>query len=73
MTRERLVVFFWMLLVFVLAVVAVSCLTACGPRLCKKTNITISPHPAKPRPAGRITVGCDDEVVSEIVADEVQP
>lgn len=66
---ERVSVIFWMLLVFVLAVLV----TACGPRMCKRTPIVITSHPVKPRPAGRVTVGCDDEVVADILADEVVP
>lgn len=70
---ERVVAVFWLLLVFALSVVAVSCLTACGARQCKRVPITITSHPTKPKPAGRVTVGCDDAVVTEILADEVLP
>lgn len=66
---ERVSVIFWTLLVFVLAVLV----TACGPRMCKRTPIVITSHPVKPRPAGRVTVGCDDEVVADVLADEVVP
>lgn len=70
---ERVTAIFWLLLVFALSVIAVSCLTACGPRMCKSTPIVITSHPTKPKPAGRITIGCDDKVVEEILADEVAP
>lgn len=70
---DRVVAIFWLLLVFSLALVAVSCLTACGAKQCKQVPIVITSHPTKPKPAGRVTVGCDDEVVSEILADEVLP
>lgn len=70
---ERVVAIFWLLLVLALVVLAVSCLTACGAKQCKKTAIIITNHPTKPKPAGRITVGCDDELAAEIIADEVQP
>jgi hypothetical protein len=70
---ERVVSIFWLLLVFILSLVAVSCLTACGAKQCKRVPITITSHPTKPKPAGRVTVGCDGEVVSEILADEVLP
>jgi hypothetical protein len=70
---ERVVSIFWLLLVFVLSVVAVSCLTACGARQCKRASVTISNHPARPKPAGRVTVGCDGEPVADIEANEVLP
>lgn len=66
---ERVSVIFWTLLVFVLAVLA----TACAPRMCKRSPIVITSHPTKPRPAGRVTVGCDDQTVADILADEVVP
>lgn len=72
-TWERVIAIFWMLLVLTLAVLCVSCLTACGARQCKQVPITITTHPTKPKPAGRVTVGCDGDVVSEILADEVLP
>jgi hypothetical protein len=31
----------------------------------------IDKHPSKPRPAGRIVVGCDGRVVVTIDADEI--
>jgi hypothetical protein len=65
---KRVSVIFWTLLVFVLAVLV----TACGPRMCKQTPIVITSHPTKPKPAGRVTIGCDGEIVSEILADEVK-
>ena len=65
---ERVSVIFWMLLTLVLAT-----LVACTPRMCRKTDIVITSHPTKPRPAGRVTVGCDDQVVTDILADEVAP
>lgn len=70
---ERVVAVCWLLLVFVLSVVAVSCLTACGARQCKRVPITITSHPTKPKPAGRVTVSCDDAIAAEILADEVLP
>lgn len=70
---DRVAAIFWLLLVFMLTVLAVCCMTACGPHMCKRTPIVITSHPTKPRPAGRVTVGCDGEVVTEILADEVQP
>lgn len=70
---NRVAAIFWLLLVFVLSVLAVSCLTACGPRQCKRTPIVITSHPTRPKPAGRVTIGCDDKVVTEIIADEVLP
>jgi hypothetical protein len=70
---ERVAAIFWLLIVLVLSLVAVSCLTACGAKQCKRVPITITSHPLKPKPAGRVTVGCDGEVVSEILADEVLP
>jgi hypothetical protein len=73
MNCERVSSIFWLLVVLVLSLVAVSCLTACGARQCKKVPIVITTHPTKPKPAGRVTVGCDGEVVSEILADEVLP
>lgn len=72
-TWERVAAIFWLLLVLLLSVLAVSCLTACGAKQCKKVPIVITSHPTKPKPAGRVTVGCDDAVVTEILADEVQP
>lgn len=72
-TWERAIAIFWLLLVFGLAVLAVSCLTACGARQCKKTPIVITSHPTKPKPAGRVTISCDDQVVADIEADEVLP
>jgi hypothetical protein len=66
---ERVSILFWTLLVFVLVVLA----TACAPRMCKRVPIVITSHPTKPKPAGRVTVGCDGEIVSEILADEVLP
>lgn len=73
MKLERIASIFWLLVVLVLSIVAVSCLAACGAKQCKRVPITITSHPLKPKPAGRVTVGCDGEVVSEILADEVQP
>ncbi len=70
---ERVVAVFWLVIVFALSVVAVSCLTACGARQCKRVPITITSHPTKPKPAGRVTVGCDDAIAAEILADEVLP
>jgi len=70
---ERVVAVFWMLLVLALSVVAVSCLTACGARQCKRASVTISNHPTRPKPAGRVTVGCDGEPVADIEAEEVLP
>lgn len=70
---ERVAAIFWLLLVLVLTVLAVSCMTACGAKQCKRVPITITSHPTKPKPAGRVTVGCDGEVAAEILADEVQP
>lgn len=72
-TWERVIAIFWLLLVLTLAVLFVSCLTACGARQCKKTPIVITSHPTKPKPAGRVTVGCDDQVIADIEADEVLP
>lgn len=54
-------------------VFSVLCCTSCAPRMCKRTPITITSHPTKPRPAGRVTVGCDGKPVAEIEADEVLP
>lgn len=70
-TWERVVAIFWLLFVLSLAVLAVSCMTACGARQCKSAPIVITSHPTKPRPAGRVTVGCDGAVVADIEADEV--
>lgn len=70
---DRIASIFWMLLVFMLLILAVCCLNACAPRMCRRTPITITSHPTKPRPAGRVTVGCDDQVVTDILADEVVP
>lgn len=72
-TWERVVALFWLLLVLALSLLAVSCLTACGARQCKQAPIVITTHPTKPKPAGRVTVGCDGEIISEILADEVLP
>lgn len=72
-TWERVTAIFWLLLVLGLALVAVSCLTACGARQCKQVPIKITSHPTKPKPAGRVTVGCDGELITEILADEVAP
>lgn len=68
---ERVSIIFWVLFDLVLLVLLLSCMTACGPRMCKRTPIVITSHPIKPKPAGRVTVGCDDKVVDEILADEV--
>ena len=68
---ERVAVIFWVLFNFMLLVLFLTCTTACGPRMCKRTPIVITSHPTKPKPAGRVTVGCDDKVVDEILADEV--
>ena len=70
---NRVASIFWLLLVLALSVLAVSCLTACGAKQCRQVPITIGPHPTKGKPAGRVTVSCDGEVVDEIVADEVLP
>lgn len=70
---ERVAAIFWLLLVLLLSVLAVSCLTACGAKQCKKVPIVITSHPTKPKPAGRVTIGCDDKVVTEIIAEEVLP
>lgn len=70
-TWDRVVAIFWLLLVLALAVLAVSCLTACGARQCKTVPIVITSHPTKPKPAGRVTVGCDGDVITEVIADEV--
>lgn len=72
-TWERAIAIFWLLLVFVLCLLAVSCLTACGARQCKSVPIKITSHPTKPKPAGRVTVGCDGQLVADIEADEVMP
>lgn len=72
-TWERVIAVFWLLLVLLLAVLAVSCLTACGAHQCKNVPIVITSHPTKPKPAGRVTVGCDGKVITEIIADEVGP
>lgn len=76
MTREQIVRPNWSRVAWILTVglaAGLIGLSACGPRICKRTPITITTHPTKPRPAGRVTVGCDDQVVSDILADEVAP
>lgn len=51
---------------------AVVLCTACGPMQCKQTPVVITSHPTMPKPAGRITVGCDGKVVVDILADKVE-
>lgn len=72
-TWERVIAVFWLLLVLAVALVAVALLNGCGARQCKTVPITITNHPSKPKPAGRVTVGCDGQIVADIEADEVQP
>jgi len=50
---------------------AVGFAASCGATRCKQTPIVIVSHPTKPRPAGRVTVGCDGKVLADIVADEI--
>lgn len=45
---------------------------ACGPTQCKRTPIVITSHPILPKPAGRVTIGCDGKVQTEILADNVE-
>jgi hypothetical protein len=66
---RRVLAIFAALLAFMLVVLC----TACAPRMCKRTPIVITSHPTKPRPAGRVTVSCDDQTVADILADEVVP
>ena len=44
-----------------------------GPLQCKRVPIVVDKHPIKPKPAGRVAVGCDGQVVLVIDADEVLP
>lgn len=70
---QRVCTIFWALFDLVLLVIVLLCTAACGTRQCKRVPITITSHPVKPKPAGRVTVGCDDKVVTDILADEVLP
>lgn len=46
--------------------------TGCGPTQCKRVPILISSHPTAPKPAGRVTVGCDGRVLVDIEAEKVE-
>jgi hypothetical protein len=55
----------------VLCAVAALCI-GCGPTQCKRVPILISSHPTAPKPAGRVTVGCDGRVLVDIEAEKVE-
>jgi len=42
-----------------------------GPVRCERAAIVVERHPSRPKPAGRIFVGCDGRVVVVLDADEV--
>jgi hypothetical protein len=47
-------------------------LTGCGARQCRDVQIVVTSHPSKPRPSGRVLVGCDGKVLVDVEAERVQ-
>lgn len=51
-----------------LCVMTASMLSACTPLQCQKLALEVYPLDGQPRPAGRLTVRCDQTVVLEATA-----
>jgi len=50
---------------------ALALLSACTPARCQLLTIDILPLDGKPRPAGKVVMGCDGRKIVEIDAQQV--